>query len=376
MTVPNACVRVRRAYTPGAPVRWSRRTWVYALLVLVLTASCSARPGPERVSDSPRTTVPGHARPSPTASARPSRTRVTVRVAARFRLPIASSGPAIVIGDDLWIALIRKPLKRIRATSNNPGHLVDVDTRTAHVKRVLDIGSFPSGIIASGHHIWVATTPGDIRPPAREPNLVVELDRHGSIVHRYRVHDPETITAAKDGVWVTTVTGRDGTGLQHLHDGRADPAIPLQSVASGRAALAECPDGLYAGDAATVTRFSRTGTNPRVIPLGSAGEAALTCVNGGVLAITGDAIVRITAQGKSAQTTRPPGPAHVATTPAYVWLLSAPTEHHRSTLTAVDPRTAALAPPRSIPAATDITADGTDLWTISAEGWVSKIETR
>lgn len=304
---------------------------------------------------------------------------MTVRVAARYRLPIASSGPGVVVGDDLWLALIREPLNG-RAALNNPGHLVDIDTRTGHAKRVVDIGSFPSGIVASGHHIWVATTPGDIHPPARGPDLVVELDQDGSIIHRYHVHDPDAITAAEDGVWVTSA-GSDGVGLHHLHDGRADPAIPLQDAAGGSSALAECPDGLYAATTGigtmTVTRFSHTGTNPHTIQLDAAGEAELTCTDHGVFAITSDTIARITAQGKPVQTTRPPGPVQAAaTTPGKTWLLSPPGKHHRSTLTALDPRTGTPAKPRSIPAATSITAGGTDLWTIAADGRISKIETR
>lgn len=303
---------------------------------------------------------------------------MTVRVAARFRLPIASGGPGVVNGDDLWIALVREPPQRIQAL-NNPGHLVDVDPRTGHAKRVVDIGSFPSGIATSGHHIWVATTRGDIHPPAREPDLVVELDQNGSIVHRYHVPDPEAITAAKDGVWVMSVTGRD-VGLRRLHDGRADPAISLPYTASDWPVLTECPDGLYAATidvgTVTVTRFSHTGTHPHAVYLHSAGGAELACAGRGALAITSDTILRITAQGKPAQTTRPPGPIVAATmTPAYVWALSPPGKNHRSTLTAVDPRTGVAAEPRSIPAATAIASAGTDIWTISAYGWVSKIET-
>lgn len=286
----------------------------------------------------------------------------------------------MVIGDDLWIALVREPLKRIRARSN-PGHLLDVDTRTGQVKRVSDIGSFPSGIVASGHHVWVATTPGDIHPPARQPDLVVERDRHGSIVHRYHVHDPQAITAAKDGVWVTSFTGRDGIGLQHLHGGRADPTIPLQNATGSWSVLTACPDGLYAATnnasgAVTVTRFSHAGTNPHAIQLDMAGKAELTCADDGALAITNDAIVRITAQGSSDQTTPPPSPIQAATmTPANVWILSSPNENHRSTLTPVNPHTAAPAKSQSIPAATSMTTAGTDIWTIGS-GQISKIETR
>ena len=356
----------------------ARRTWLCALLVLALTASCSAKPGPARTPDPSRAAVPGH--PSPAASPGPGRAHVKVRVAARFRVPIASSGPAVVIGDDLWIAFLREPIKRFQATMN-PGHLVDLDTRTGHVRRVLEIGSLPSGIVASGHHIWIPTIPGDLHPPDRQRDIVTELDRNGSIIRRYHVHDPEAITPAKNGVWVTSFTGRDGTSLHHLHDGRADPAIPLQdAVGGGRTVLAECPDGLYTATTdigtVTVTRFSHTGTNPHSVRLDAAGYAELACTDHGVVAITSDTITRITARGKATQTTRPPGPiAGAAVTPGKIWLLTSPEKNHRSTLTAVDPRTGTPAEPRSIPAAASITADGTDLWTTSADGRVFKIET-
>lgn len=350
--------------------RLARRLWAYVLLSLVL-AACSAAPTP---APHVRTTPP-RSRPAPSTPG-PYRKPVRIRVAARYRVPIASSGPAVVLGNDLWIALERMPLERISAREN-PGHLVDIDTRTGKVRGITDIGSLPSGIVASGGHLWVATTPGDIHPPDRDPDLVTEFDRHGAVVHRYRVPDPEAITTAPDGVWVTTYRGDTGTWLRHLHDGHADPLVLLPSTI-GRASLADCPDALYT--AATnamgllvVTRFSRTGKDPHSTRLTEASEAHLTCADQGVLVVAHVSITRISAAGATSKATPPPGIFPQAiTADTRIWILMESENGRGSTLVPVDPRTAAVGKPQPIPPAATVAADKATIWAI-APGWVTKI---
>lgn len=370
--------RVHRAIRVGAPSRSARRTWPYAFLGLALTAACSSNPTPGPTSGAHRPTVPAPSRPA-SAAPIPSRSPAVIRVAARYRLPIASSGPAAVLGHDLWVALVHLPMRHIGAT-DTPGHLVDLDTRTGRVRATVDIGSYPSGIVASDDRIWVATVPGDIHPPARDAHRVTEFDRHGTVIHRYHVPDPEAITSAPAGVWVMTYTG-GVTRLQHIHDGHADPPVNIPDMTATGDAVAECPDGLYSagtdvGGMGVVTRFSRTGKDPHSTRVTWTGYAHLTCTDNGVLLTSHNSITRITADGATSTITPPSGRIQAtAATATGIWLLVDPEHGSHFDLVPVDPGKPAVGRPHPIPGTSTIAGGKPGIWGIST-GRVTKIELR
>src|SRR5262245_19417403 len=177
------------------------------------------------------------------------------RVADRLTLVTANEPATMALGaGDLWLAGAATPIPA--GGQPGAGRLFRFDGRTAARKAEWPIAGSPIALVVTAQHVWVASSVGDGRPPARDANLVQQFTLDGTLLRSYPFVDPFGLVAVGDEVWVEYGSPGDKANLSRLHDGIADPPLTLTGAnpgspnAGGGWPLIACPDGhLYAATA-------------------------------------------------------------------------------------------------------------------------------